>query len=456
MKLRSSDTIAAIATPLGEGAISVVRVSGPDAIALADKAFRGNHTLCETQGYTIRYGRIVDSQNETVDQVLVSVFRSPNSYTGEDSVEISCHGGVFVTKKVLSTVIGAGSRQADPGEFTKRAFVNGKMDLSQAEAVADLIRAGSERAHRNSTAQLSGSLSQCIRSIRAKLMETCVLVEVQLDFSEDDIPVESSSAFKQGMIDCKQELESLLTSFRAGRLIRDGASVVIVGRPNVGKSSLFNRLLMSNRSIVSSKPGTTRDFLEESILLDGTLIKLVDTAGLRVANDDVEAEGIARTREAVRGADLVVLVIDATEEPTLKDDLETIADELRQDARVVVALNKVDRLTGSPLEVSNSVPVSALTGEGIEELKERISKLVTGDIGSQDSEVFICSNRHNESIQNCLNHVVNGLKSIEAGMTGEFVAADLRLASESLSEVTGEITTDEILNEVFSKFCIGK
>ena len=287
-------------------------------------------------------------------------------------------------------------------------------------------------------------------------METCVLVEVQLDFSEDDIPVESSSAFKQGMIDCKQELESLLTSFRAGRLIRDGASVVIVGRPNVGKSSLFNRLLMSNRSIVSSKPGTTRDFLEESILLDGMLIKLVDTAGLRAANDDVEAEGIARTREAVRGADLVVLVIDATEEPTLKDDLETITDELRQDARVVVALNKVDRLRGSPLEVSNSVPVSALTGEGIEELKERISKLVTGDIGSQDSEVFICSNRHNELIQNCLNHVVNGLKSIEAGMTGEFVAADLRLASESLSEVTGEITTDEILNEVFSKFCIGK
>lgn len=456
MKLRPSDTIAAIATPLGEGAISVVRASGPDAIALADRVFRGGHTLSETQGYTIRYGKIVDSQNETVDQVLASVFRSPNSYTGEDSVEISCHGGVFVTKRVLSTLIVAGARQADPGEFTKRAFLNGKMDLSQAEAVADLIRAGSERALRNSAAQLKGALAEQIQTIKTDLIEICSLLEIQLDFSEEEISVESVAVCEKRMLGCREKLQSLLRSFKIGKVIRDGASVAIVGRPNVGKSSLFNRLLMSNRSIVSTIPGTTRDFVEESVVLDGNLIRLTDTAGLRAAGDEVEAEGILRTREAVKNADLVLLVLDATEEPTIDDDMEIIANDVQQGSKILVAQNKVDRLPANRTRQFDCVSVSALTGEGVDELRERLRRLVTGDPETQDSQVFVCSARQVESIQGCLKHINDGLRSLQSGMSSEFVAADLRLATESLSEITGEVTTDEILNTIFSRFCIGK
>jgi tRNA modification GTPase len=448
VKLRSSDTIVAIATPVGEGAISVVRVSGPTSLAVAERVFRGSHRLSETPGYTVRFGKILDAQGHTVDQVLATVFRSPNSYTGEDTVEISCHGGGYVTRRVLALLIEAGARQADPGEFTKRAFMNGKMDLSQAEAVADLIRAGSERALRNSAAHLDGLLSGKIQSIRKRLTDLCSLLEAQLDFSEEGITLESVDTQKARMAECREELRVLIGSYRAGRVIRDGVSVAIIGRPNVGKSSLFNRLLVSNRSIVSATPGTTRDFLEEATMLGGTLVKLVDTAGLRSSSDEVEVEGMRRTREAVRTADVVLLVQDATQPWTAEEDLKMLGEVVGGRAEVLVAGNKIDLTNGRAVGPGH-IPVSALTGDGMAELRDKIQEHALKGQLSDESGMVVSSSRQVEALAACMRHLQEATDSITAGLTAEFVAADVRLAADSLAGVTGEITTDEVLNNDF-------
>ena len=451
MKLRTNDTIAAIATPLGTGAISIVRTSGPDAITLTDKVFRGNFLLSQTPGYTIRHGHVVDARNEKIDEVLAAVFRAPHSYTGEDGVEISCHGGRFITKKVLSSIIEAGARQADPGEFTKRAFLNGMMDLSQAEAVADLISAGSERALRNSNAQLGGSLGSIVRLIKDELVRICSLFELTLDFSDDDVSIATPESIESALLSCVQKTDSAIATYRIGKVFRDGASVAIVGRPNVGKSSLFNGLLMNNRSIVSRVPGTTRDFLEEAVDIDGTLIRLFDTAGLRKSSDEVEVEGIARTRSIVESSDVVVLVVDSTQEDTQEDDLRELPVN-----RVLIARNKID-LTGLQKSPSqDELMVSAKTGAGLDELRQAILKAVHRRPTDEGSEYFVSSSRHLEALVRCRDMIVQSIASLGSGLTAEFVTMDLRLAIDSLSEVTGEITTEDILNEVFSRFCIGK
>jgi len=451
MKLRANDTIAAIATPLGTGAISIVRMSGPDAISLADKVFRGNRPLSETPGYTIRHGQVVDANNEEIDEVLASVFRSPHSYTGEDGVEISCHGGSYITKKVLSIFIEAGAREADPGEFTKRAFLNGMIDLSQAEAVADIINANSERALRNSNAQLNGSLGAKVRLIKSDLLNICSLLELTLDFSDDEVAIATPESIRNSLSTCVQLIDSAISTFGIGKVLRDGASVAIVGRPNVGKSSLFNSLLMVNRSIVSHVPGTTRDFLEESFEIDGTSIRLFDTAGMRESGDAVEAEGIARTRSIISSSDVVVLVVDLTEEDTTEEDLRVLPGD-----KVLIARNKADLSIPQNTAHVNELVVSAKTGEGLRELRQAISKAVHHTPAGEGSDYFVSSRRHLDSLVRCRDKVRHSVDSLVSGMTAEFVSMDLRLAIDAISEITGEITTDDILNEVFSKFCIGK
>jgi tRNA modification GTPase len=451
MKLRTNDTIAAIATPPGAGAISIVRMSGPDAISLADKVFRGNHRLSETPGYTIRHGRVVDAMNVEIDEVLASVFRSPHSYTGEDGVEISCHGGSFITKRVLSVLIEAGARQADPGEFTKRAFLNGRIDLSQAEAVADLINANSERALRNSNAQMNGVFGSKVRLIRDELLSICSLLELTLDFSEDDVSIATQESLGNAMWSCVQKAESAIATYRIGKVIRDGASVAIVGRPNVGKSSLFNALLMINRSIVSRVPGTTRDFLEESIAINGTMIRLFDTAGIRKSFDDIEADGIARTRSIIESSDVVVLVVDSTQVDTTEEDLRELPV-----GKVLITKNKAD-LTGRQKPSSTKeLVISAKTGEGLNELREAISKAVHQSPASEGSDYFVSSNRHLDAIVKCRDMIARSIASLRSGLTAEFISMDLRVAVDALSEITGEVTTEDIINGVFSRFCIGK
>ena len=457
MKLRNSDTIVAIATPVGTGAISIVRMSGPDAIAIAEKTFRGANMLSTTPGYTIRHGRIVDKDSETIDEVLVSVFRSPGSYTGEDSVEINCHGGMYVTKKVLLTLMEAGARQADPGEFTRRAFLNGKMDLSQAEAVSDVISAGSKRSLRNSTAQLGGTLAHRMHQIKTELVRICSLLELELDFSQDGEQLVTPEEILRFINVCTKDVRAAIDSFRFGKVLRDGIGLAIVGRPNVGKSSIFNRLLQEDRSIVSPTPGTTRDFLEEGVSLDGLSVRLFDTAGLRISGDDVEAEGIARTVSVMKLADIVLLVLDATLENTHTGDMNEIMNTLGNESSVIVAVNKVDLVPGRTIGPKEALRISALTGEGMDLLKKSISTRLGGeDSPSVNTDVHLTSYRQVEALQRCLEHMEEAAGAVRSGMSGEFTAADLRLAIDAIAEVTGEVTTDEILDQIFSKFCIGK
>lgn len=454
MKLRFDDTIAAIATPLGIGAISIVRVNGPDAIAIGDRVFRGSTTLSATPGFMLRYGRIVGLDNELVDEVLVAVFRSPHSYTGEDAIEINCHGGVFVTKKVLETVISAGARQADPGEFTKRAFLSGRLDLAQAEAISDLIAASNDRALRNSNVQLAGGLTQRIKSIRARLIEICSLLELELDFAEESLQVAPEDTTHR-LIECREEMKTAIASFRFGKVLRDGARVAIVGRPNVGKSSLFNRLLMEDRSIVSPLPGTTRDFLEESLTMNGLLVQLCDTAGLRASVDEIESEGIQRTKSVMKAADIVLLLTDVANQGSLKDDLASVSEIIGGASATMVVVNKADLLSHRHTGGAGVLWVSAMTGEGLDLLRSRMHELLA-DPSADGSDIYITSQRQLDSLKKSLGYLEDSLTALASGAGSELIACDLRLAADALGEVAGEITTEVVLDAIFSKFCIGK
>ncbi len=345
MKHRADDTIAAIATPLGQGAISVVRVSGPEAVAIADRLFCGKNRLVSVPGFTVHHGFILNAGGRRVDEVLATVFRRPHSYTGEDAVEFSCHGGIYVTHCVLEAVLDRGARMADPGEFTKRAFLNGRIDLSQAEAVADLITARSSRAHRSSMEQLEGKLRAQVVELRSRLMDLCSLLEIEIDFSEEGIALISREDVATRVHRIRNLLDLMISSFESGRVYREGVCVAIVGKPNAGKSSLFNSLLQEDRAIVTPIPGTTRDSLEESLLIEGLLFRLLDTAGLRQAADIVESEGVARSRSVMKGADVVVLVVDSTESLDRTDAMGSL-EGLESQQGLIIAFNKIDLLEG--------------------------------------------------------------------------------------------------------------
>ena len=446
------DTIAALATPAGVGAISVIRVSGANSISAVDKIFEGKHSLSDSSTHTIHYGKIFDENNEMIDDVLISVFKKPNSYTGEESVEISTHGSSLITQKIIQTLLKQSVRLAEPGEFTKRAFLNGRIDLAQAEAVADLINSRTEASFRAARNQLEGLLSKKVRDLRNKLVTASSLIELELDFAEEDLEFVSKKEVIKLIDEIILEIDQLLETYRFGKVLRDGVNVAIVGKPNVGKSSLLNYILKESRAIVSHIPGTTRDVIREEVSIDGILFRLFDTAGIRSSYDEIEKEGISRSQQVVRDADIVIFLNDLTEKFSV--DLYNQLLELTSKDRILIVLNKVDLNPGETF--SGDIKISALNGTGISELFNLLKEKATGTNSYTEKSAIISSIRHYDALLNALSQLKNAKGSIENKMSGEFVSTDLRCAEDSLGEIIGIVSSDDILNNIFAKFCIGK
>lgn len=454
------DTIAAISTPLGEGGIGIIRISGKQSIPIASKLFRSPKgiKLENVKTHTIHYGFIVDPSNEeVVDEVLVTVMRAPNTYTREDTVEINCHGGYITLKRILELVLNEGARLAEPGEFTKRAFLSGRIDLSQAESVIDLIRAKTEQAQKIALDHLSGKLSTKINELRDRLMRVCAHVEAYIDFPEEDIDGLTEKEIIEEITKTKEEIKKLIEGYEEGKIYKEGLTTAIVGKPNVGKSSLLNALLMKERAIVTEIPGTTRDIIEEYVNIKGMPLKIVDTAGIRQAHDLVEAEGIKRTLKAVELAELVLLVLDSSR-PIDSLDEEIISKVIQK--RVIVVVNKKDIKskefkTPESLKDKPTVEISALKGEGIEELKELIFNTTIS--GKYEREGLVVTKlRHKVALEKALDSLDNALQSFKTKEPLEITAMFLREALSFLGQIVGVVTTEDILNLIFSEFCIGK
>jgi tRNA modification GTPase len=463
------DTIAAIATPIGEGGIAIIRVSGREAFDIVDRVFRGRTPLKRVQSQSAHYGYIADQGGTLVDEVVCTIYRAPHSYTTENSVEISCHGGLLVTRKVLETVLEGGARMAEPGEFTKRAFLGGRLDLSQAEAVADLIHANSELSHKNSLQQLSGKLSSQVKRIREELVEALSLLEIELDFSEEGIEIANKERISDMIQAVLSELGALVGSFSIGQYYREGVKVVILGRPNAGKSSLLNALLNENRVIVTDIAGTTRDTIEESVSIDGILFRLVDTAGVREARDTIEMAGIERTMAQLKTSDMLLLVVDLSQtfDNTDLKFVQSIREKVDgpSDACIIV-LNKQDLVDDElarkaeclyfPTGLS-CVKLSTLTRRGVDSLKKLlVDKVLSKRLTAGDLGVTVTNVRHKEALEKARAHLELAYGSLQRGETGEFVSLDMRIALDFLGEVIGAVTSEEILNNIFGKFCIGK
>ncbi|MBU6400624.1 MAG: tRNA uridine-5-carboxymethylaminomethyl(34) synthesis GTPase MnmE [Verrucomicrobia bacterium] len=454
-----SDTIAAIATPLGQGGLAVIRLSGPGALAVADRSFRpagkGSTPPSRATTHTLHFGHIHQG-GQVVDQVLLAVMRAPRTYTREDVVEITCHGGVLAAKLVLDTVLENGARLAEPGEFTKRAFLNGRLDLAQAEAVADLIHAQTELSLAAANEQLAGKLSQRINRLRDEMVKTLAHVEAHIDFPEEDIAPDTKEQLLQRLEHGVHFMDELLRTAPEGQILRRGIRAAIIGRPNAGKSSLLNQLLGHDRAIVSPIPGTTRDTIAETANIRGLPIVFVDTAGLREAGDELELEGIRRSRQALAAAELILHVLDAAE-PWTTTDARYWA-EFAAKKRVVVR-NKVDLPVRLALPRGLEAPVidvCCLTGQGLEALKDAIKELVwAGAIGTEMLQVMINS-RHQDALRRAREATVNTLDALRGDRTLEVVAMELRIAVNAVGEIVGQTTTEDLLDSIFSQFCLGK
>jgi len=444
--------IVALATPVGEGAISVIRISGSGSIKILDNIYKGKSKLTQAATHTIHYGKIISEHDEIIDDVLISIFVNPNSYTGEDSVEISTHSSPIIVKKIIELLISQGAKLAEPGEFTKRAFLNGKVDLAQAEAVADVINARTEASLRGARNQLDGILSQKVDELRSGLLSVSSLLELELDFAEEDLEFVSSSDAIEKIDKINKEIDSLLKTYSFGRIIRDGVNVAIVGKPNVGKSSLLNYILKESRAIVSEIPGTTRDVIREEVSIDGVLFRLYDTAGIRLAENTIEKEGVERSRKAVKEADIVFFINDVLDGYSKELFNELI--NLTEKKRIISVMNKID-LTNN-IVVKTDLRVSALTGEGFDELFKVLKTKSLGSKSYTEKSAIVSNIRHYNALKNAKTNLIDAKNSLLNKMTGEFVSVDLRLAGEHLGEIIGKVTTDDILNNIFSKFCIGK
>lgn len=461
------DTIAAIVTPIGEGGISVVRISGKQAIEIADKCFQGKQTLALSASHTAHFGRFYNAEKELIDEVVATIFKKPHSYTAEDIVEISCHGGILVTRDILAMIVNSGARLAEPGEFTKRSFLNGRIDLSQAEAVADIIKSKSEISRRVSVLQLEGILSQKINEIKGKLLNICSYLELELDFVEEGIEFVKLDEIGKEINEIKRSLKELTKTFHEGRIYREGVKVVIVGKPNVGKSSILNALLSTDRAIVTEIPGTTRDTIEENLVIDGILFKIVDTAGLRSSTDIIELEGLKRTEKEIETTDIKLFVIDASEgfhEFDRKVFQRSITLRRNKELKVIVVINKID-LVNEPIVMKDDesisifprVKISAKTGLGIDSLKkEMINQIIGSRIIDVEKSPVLTNSRHLACIQRALTNLQIALNGLKTKKSNEFIAIDMRAAMNDLGEITGIVTNDDILNNIFSKFCIGK
>lgn len=458
--MREFDTIAAVSTAAGEGGISIIRVSGDNALGIVSKIFKGkNHnSLDDMKTYTLRYGYIFDSENNIVDEVIVSYMKGPKSYTAEDTVEINCHGGIVAVNRVLELTICAGARLAEPGEFTKRAFLNGRIDLTQAEAVIDIIRSKTDLAMKSAMLQSEGHLSKVINGIRGKLIELIAHIEATVDYPEDDLEVITSVKVSDALKIVIDEIEDAIDKASQGKILREGINTVIVGKPNVGKSSLLNSLLMENRAIVTEIPGTTRDVIEEYINLDGIPIKIVDTAGIRETDDVVEKIGVRKSKEKIIEADLVILVLDGSRELTLED--KTIIEQIK-DKRTIVLLNKVDlklKIQDNDinwLESDYIINTSIISGTGINELKDAIKKLFFhGEISSD--QMLITNIRHKEALINAKKSCIQACNALLDTCAIDLASIDIRSAWYSLGMITGDTIEEDILDTIFSKFCLGK
>ena len=470
--LMLDDTIAAIATPLGEGALAVIRLSGGQAFAIADKVFiprgKSSQKTSDASTHTIQYGHIVLG-GKVIDEVLVAVMRAPRTFTREDCVEITCHGGVLAAKSVLDSVLTSGARLAEPGEFTRRAFLNGRIDLTQAEAVADLIAARTELALSAANEQLAGKLSQRINEVRDQMMLTLAHLEAHIDFPDEDIAPDTQAQLLGRLQRAVEFMDELLRTANEGQVLRRGVRAAIVGRPNAGKSSLLNQLLGHDRAIVSAIPGTTRDTIEETANVRGIPVVFIDTAGLREGTDEIEIEGIKRSRTSLERAELILHVLDDSEPLTEADE-----DFLREFAgkKRIVVCNKID--LGAPAggrrvstlgsdehagwrpALPGAIGVSCTTGEGLEALKDAIKALVwSGEIRADMLQVMINS-RHQDALRRAREATANTMAAFAAGHGLEIAAMELRLAVNAIGEVVGKTTTEDLLDAIFSQFCLGK
>lgn len=455
------DTIVALATPPGVGAIGVIRLSGNKALKISNTIFRGKN-IEKADSHTIHFGTIRDENNEIIDEVLVSVFVAPKSFTKENAVEISTHGSMFIIQRIIQLLIKNGARSAQPGEFTMRAFMNGQFDLAQAEAVADLIHSDSEAAHKAAMDQMRGGFSKEIQALRDKLIHFASMIELELDFGEEDVEFADRDDLRLLIEELLTVIKSLVQSFSLGNVIKEGIPTVIVGKPNAGKSTLLNALLNEEKAIVSSIPGTTRDYIEDEINIEGIKFRFIDTAGLRETTDEVEAIGVERTREQITKSSLVILLFDAPSVLANQkelDEIKTQIEELKNSARpYLLVANKIDQIKG-PYNLTaideNVLAISASNKENLEILKRELMKAVNIE-GFKTGNVMVTNSRHFEGLvrtQESLESVIIGLSE---GVTGDFLAMDIRHALHQLGEISGTITSEDLLENIFSRFCIGK
>ncbi|MEJ2542582.1 MAG: tRNA uridine-5-carboxymethylaminomethyl(34) synthesis GTPase MnmE [Calditrichaceae bacterium] len=456
----NTDTIIAPITATVGGSVSLIRISGNQAISYTNQLFIGSD-LSQQRGNKFFHGQL-QKGNEIIDDVIILLYRSPNSYTSEDVVEISCHGNPFIVEKIIQLFIESGCRMADPGEFTKRAFFNGKIDLLQAEAVADLIAAKSLKSAHNSLVHIEGKISELIKSLKDTLIDTASLVTLDLDFSEDDLSIIDHSKIEETINHAQKIIDNLIKSYEYGRILNKGAEVIICGKPNVGKSSLMNALIKRDRVIVSSTPGTTRDTIHEDVIMDNISIRFIDTAGIRITNDEVEAKGVNRSEAAFDKADIILLIVDISE-PLTQDDYNLI-DKLKESylKNLIIIGNKNDKKADKKSENElkkfgpTPIKISAKTGEQINLLEQEIiTKLkMNSDILTED--IIITNQRQFDILNKTNNALSKAFDATKEKIGFEYIAVDIKNAIDLLSEITGEITSDDILNNIFSKFCIGK
>ena len=443
--LDTSTTIVAPATAPG-GAVMVVRMCGPAAVAIADNMFRGKGRLCDAKGYTLHYGTIVDAQDNTIDDVVVALFRAPHSYTGDDSVEITLHGSEYITTEVLRLAISYGATMASPGEFTRRAFLAGKMDLSRAEAVADIIASDSQWSHIVASTQMRGGYSAKLAELRSELLRLCSLLELELDFSEEDVEFADRKTLYNTLEKIDKQITSLTSSFTLGNALKNGVNVAIIGEPNVGKSTLLNTLIEEDRAMVSDVAGTTRDTIEATTTIDGIRYRFVDTAGLRDTNDALEKMGISRTHKAIEQAHIVLHVASA-DNPYFENV------ELLDTQSYIRVINKIDKIEDTQSE--EALMISAKHGIGIDELRATLrSKTDTSQLRA--GSVVISNMRHYEALSHAHDAMIDAMRAMSMDIPTDLLSEDIRRVTNHLGEITGEITSDDILHTIFSKFCIGK
>ncbi|MCW9708467.1 tRNA uridine-5-carboxymethylaminomethyl(34) synthesis GTPase MnmE [Aliifodinibius sp. 1BSP15-2V2] len=451
------EPIAAIATPVGEGGIAVIRVSGQEAIAKVNSAFQGTD-LATKESHTVHFGNIVDAEGAVVDEVLVTLFQSPKSYTGEETVEISCHGGVLVTQAVLETILALGVRSAEAGEFTQRAFLNGKMELSQAEAVADLIHAKSAKALDAAHQQLEGKLGKHIKEFRQQIIDATAMVELELDFVEEDVEFANKEQLHELLTDLDEEIDNLLATYETGRLVKHGVRTVFIGLPNAGKSTLLNTLVGKDRAIVTDIAGTTRDTIDVDWSYDGIRFILTDTAGLRETEDVVEAEGVKRSQKAFEEADLAVYLKDLSQTltPQEREDIAQFQQAAGDTPFVLIGTKNDIALQVDDERMSYDLKISALEGEKVDALKQLMKQRALENKHYDASSLLVTSSRHRDALQKAQQNVTSAIRALDQGMTGDFLSIDLRSALKDLGTITGEITTEDVLDSIFSRFCIGK